>query len=145
MQRPTGVTIISVLAFIGAGVWLLAAIGVFLGGAVMSGMMAYPIAGMIAGVGAVILGVILLGFAVLELVVGLGLLELQNWARILTIVLVGLGLLSSVFSILSPFAHMHFFFFGFLIRQLITAGIEVWILVYLFRPHVKQAFGATGF
>ncbi len=145
MERPTGVTIISVLAFIGAGFLVLVALGALLGGAMISSMMNYPWAGMLTGVAAVIVAVILLGLAALEIVVGLGLLKLRNWARIMTIVLVGLGLLSSVLSILSPFAHMHFFLFVFLIRQLITAGIEVWILVYLFQPHVKQAFGATGF
>ena len=29
--------------------------------------------------------------------------------------------------------------------RLITLAIQIWILVNLFKPHVKQAFGATGF
>jgi len=146
MQRPTGVTILAVLAFIGAGLSVLVAIAAFLGGAVMSSMMANPRFGMLAGAGAVIVGVFLLGIVVMDVVIGFGLWKLQNWARILTIVLAGLALLSSVLSIVNPFAHMvHMFYFAFLIRHLITAAIEVWILVYLFKPHVKQAFGATGF
>jgi hypothetical protein len=29
--------------------------------------------------------------------------------------------------------------------SLIVIGINVWIAMYLLKPHVKQAFGATGF
>jgi hypothetical protein len=146
VQRPTGVTILAVLAFVGAGFLVLAALAMFLGGAMLSNMMtARPMAGTVLGFGAAFLGVIFLGFAALDIVVGTGLLKLQNWARIVTIVLTGLALLSSVLSIFSPLAHMHVFFFVFLVRQLIAAAIEVWILVYLFKPHVKQAFGTTGF
>jgi len=93
MQRPTGVTILAVLAFIGAGLSVLVAIGAFLGGAVMSSMMANPRFGMLAGVGAVIVGVFLLGIAVMDVVIGFGLWKLQNWARILTIVLSVLDLI----------------------------------------------------
>ncbi|MFZ0981629.1 MAG: hypothetical protein WAN23_19665 [Candidatus Acidiferrales bacterium] len=71
--------------------------------------------------------------------------KLKNWARIITIVLTGIGLLGSVLSIISPFGHMHIFLFVFLIRRLILAAIYAWILWYLFQPNVKQAFGATGF
>jgi hypothetical protein len=143
MQRPTGVTILAVLAFVGAGLLVLAALAMFLGGAIVSNMSAYPQVGMMAGIGSAILGVIVLGFAALDVLMGVGLWKLQNWARILTIVLSGLALLGSVLSILSPFAHIHVFLF--LIRPLILAAIYAWILMYLFKPHVKQAFGATGF
>jgi hypothetical protein len=34
---------------------------------------------------------------------------------------------------------------GVLVFRLVFLAIEIWILVYLFKPHVKQAFGATGF
>lgn len=29
--------------------------------------------------------------------------------------------------------------------RLILVGVNVWIALYLLKPHVKQAFGATGF
>ena len=145
MGRPAGVTILSVLAFIGAGVLFLVALGALFGGAIISSTAEHPRLGMLAGVGAVIIGVFLLALAALDVVIGLGLWKLQNWARILAIVFSGIGLLVSIFSLVSPFAHMHMFFFIFLVRQLVFAAIEIWILVYLFKPHVKQAFGATGF
>jgi F0F1-type ATP synthase membrane subunit b/b' len=31
-----------------------------------------------------------------------------------------------------------------LVWQLIVLAIDVWILVYMFKPHVKQAFGASA-
>ncbi len=144
MQRPTGVTILAVLAFIGAGLLVVGALFSLLGGMLVSTMSASRM-GALAGVGAAFLAIVLLISAAVDIVVGVGLLKLKNWARIITIVLTGIGLLGSVLSIISPFGHMHVFFFVFLIRRLIFAAIYAWILWYLFQPHVKQAFGATGF
>ena len=144
MQRPTGVTILAVLAFIGAGLLVAAALFSLLGGMLVSTMGASRM-GMLAGVGAAVIAVFLLIAAAVDIVVGVGLWKLKNWARIITIVLIGIGLLGSVLSIVSPFGHMHVFFFVFLIRRLILAAIYAWILWYLFQPNVKQAFSATGF
>jgi uncharacterized membrane protein (DUF2068 family) len=144
MQRPTGVTILAVLAFIGAGLLVVGALFGLLGGMLVSTMSASRM-GMMAGVGAAVLAVFLLIFAAVDVVVGVGLWKLKNWARILTIVLTGIAFLGSVLSILNPFGHMHIFFFVFLIRRLVLAAIYAWILWYLFQPNVKQAFGATGF
>ncbi len=144
MQRPTGVTILAVLAFIGAGLLVVGALFSLLGGMLVSTMGASRM-GMLAGVGAAVIAVFLLIAAAVDIVVGVGLWKLKNWARIITIVLTGIGLLGSVLSIISPFGHMHIFLFVFLIRRLIFAAIYAWILWYLFQPNVKQAFGATGF
>jgi uncharacterized membrane protein (DUF2068 family) len=144
MQRPTGVTILAVLAFIGAGLLVVGALFSLLGGMLVSTMGASRM-GMLAGVGAAVIAVFLLVAAAVDIVVGVGLWKLKNWARIITIVLIGIGLLGSVLSIISPFGHMHVFFFLFLIRRLILAAIYAWILWYLFQPNVKQAFGAAGF
>ncbi len=140
MQRPTGVTIIAVLAFIGAGLCVLAALGALVGAAFLSNMTSYPGMGALAGVGAVMVGVLLIGLAVLDVFIGIGLLKLQNWARILTIVFAALGLLGVLIGL--PFARLHVFFFIFVLREIIFAAVEIWILVYLLQPHVKQAFGA---
>jgi uncharacterized membrane protein (DUF2068 family) len=144
MQRPTGVTILAVLAFIGAGLLVVGALFGLMGGMLVSAMGSSSM-GMLAGVGAAVIAVFLLIAAAVDIVVGVGLWKLKNWARIITIVLIGIGLLGSVLSIISPFGHMHVFFFLFLIRRLILAAIYAWILWYLFQPNVKQAFGATGF
>jgi hypothetical protein len=144
MQRPTGVTILAVLAFVAGAFLVVAALLSLLGGAIVSSLGSSRM-GMMAGVGAAVFAVFFLILAVVEVVIGVGLLKLQNWARIVTIVLVGLSLLGSLGSIFSPFAHMHIFLMVFLIRRLVFAAIDVWILWYLFQPTVKQAFGAAGF
>jgi hypothetical protein len=146
MQRPTGITILAVLAFIGAGLLALAGLALFAGGAMMSHMAAYPQLAIVAGIGGALVAVICLAFAALELVIGIGLWKLQNWARVLTIILTCLAVLSSCFTLLFALTHMYgIFFFGLFFRRLILAAIQVWIVIYLLKPHVKQAFGATGF
>jgi hypothetical protein len=142
MERPAGVTILAVVAFFLAALLALGALGAFLGGAILSHLARGGGMSMLAGVGGAILGVIFLGFAVIYIVDAVGLLKVANWARILTIVLVALSLLQSVFRTLRLLTHLHpvgMFF------TLIIVAIDVWILVYLFKPDVKQAFGATSF
>ena len=144
MQRPVGVTIISVLGIIGGAA--LAVIGLLLcvGGALLSGMAHRP-AGIVMGAGGAVAGVILLGVAALYIVAAIGLLKLQEWARVLAIVLTAAGLLVSGLGLFDVFRHPHvLFFFGVFIRHVVVVAIDVWILVYLFQPNVKRAFGATG-
>ena len=142
MERPTGVTILAVVAFIMGGFSALGGLGIMLGGAALSHMANSGGLGMLAGVGGAVLGAIFLGVAVIYIVDAVGLLKVANWARILTVVLVALHLLRSAFGLLRTVTHVHpigLFF------TLIFAAVDVWILVYLFKPEVKQAFGATSF
>jgi hypothetical protein len=140
MQRPTGVTVLAVLAFVGGGLLVLAALVMFVGGAMVSTMTSYPL-GTLGTIGGAIVGVVLLGFAVLYVVLGLGLWKLQNWARILSLVLVGLGLLFNVLGLLGSLLHFHLFL---LLWRVIVVAIQVWIVMYLLKPEIKQAFAATG-
>ncbi|MGB2591703.1 MAG: hypothetical protein WBG02_00855 [Candidatus Acidiferrum sp.] len=142
MERPAGVTILAVIGFFLAGFLALAGVGALLGGAVLSHMASSGGLKMLAGAGGAILGVIFLGFAVLYLVDAIGLLKVANWARILTIILVGLSLLHTVFRALR---FGMFFHPAGLLFSVIIGAIDIWILVYLFKPEVKQAFGATSF
>ena len=142
MERPTGVTILAVLAFVGTGLLLLAALGVLLGGAMVANMAARPGMGMMAGVAGVVLGVTFLGIAILYAVVGVGFLKLQNWARILVIILCGLGVVFYALGILTALLHFHAVL---LLWRAILLAVDLWIVIYLLKPHVKQAFGATGF
>ncbi len=142
MERPAGVTILAVVAFILGGFSALGGLGMALGGAVLSRMASGSGLGMLASLGGAVLGAIFFGFAVIYIVDAVGLLKVANWARILTVVLVALHLLRSAFGLLRAAAHVHpigLFF------SLIFVAVDVWILVYLFKPEVKQAFGATGF
>jgi hypothetical protein len=142
MERPTGVTVLAVLAFISTGLLVLAALGVLLGGAMVANMAARPGMGMMAGTLGAILGVVLLGFAILYVAIGIGFLKLQNWARIVTIILCGLGVLFNGLGLLTALFHFSVLLF---VWRAIVVAIEVWIILYLLKPHVKQAFGATGF
>jgi hypothetical protein len=142
MARPTGVTILAVLSFLGAALCLLASAGMFIIGssagiAAMAGRggnMGGPLAAMgaFAGIACLIL-------AVLYLVNGIGLLKLRGWARLLTILLVLLGIIFGVLGIVRAMAPM---MIGLIVWDLILIAIDVWILMYMFKPHVKAAFGA---
>jgi hypothetical protein len=93
-------------------------------------------AGFLAGLGAVI-GVLALVFAALYALVGWGLLKLKEWARIVTIVLSGLGALGALFGLVAVFTH-----FGLIIVfwSLVRLAICAWIIWYLLQPNVKAAF-----
>lgn len=137
MNRPTGVTVISILYFLSATFWLLLALGLFVGGG-LAGMAAGAAPGegaiglgILAGAG-VAGGVAALLFAAVMVMTGVGLLRLRNWGRILAIVL-------SVVTVCV-------FFMGVIFLEpmsIITVALNIWIIVYLLKPPVKAAFGAA--
>jgi hypothetical protein len=144
MQRPGGITFLAVLCFLGALVCVLAALVFFLGfglagagvkaaGAGTGGMAA------LMGLGAAG-GVLFLIFGAIDVVVGVGLWKLCNWARILTIILTALALLMAGIGLLTSLLHFNLFV---LVFQLIFVGIYILILWYMFQPHVKKAFGVA--
>ena len=141
MQRPTGVTVIAVLDFIGAAFCVIGGLVVLFGGAMLASFFgaaaangtAAPGAGFIAGLGAV-LGVIILAFAILFILVAIGLLKLKNWARITSIVLSALSLLNSLNGFRGGMA-------GGIAGPVIGLAINIWIIWYLLQPNVKAAFG----
>jgi hypothetical protein len=142
MARPTGVTILAVLGFICGAITLLGALGMFVMGTVGMAAMSRGGGSMAAFLGALgaFAGVALLVFAALYVICGIGLLKLANWGRVLTIILVAIGL---VFSLFGAFHAMMGSHIGLVIWDLIFVAIDAWILMYLFKPHVKQAFGAA--
>jgi uncharacterized membrane protein (DUF2068 family) len=145
MQRPTGVTILAVLAFLAAGMWLILSLLY-----VVAGVMPSRGSAMSTGLGdkLIITYIVALPLApsALCLMTGVGLWRLRNWGRVLAILLAGLSLLGYAIALAGPLAHTDLFFgFVFLVMGLVYAAIDAGILVYLFRPRVKQAFGATGF
>lgn len=86
-------------------------------------------------------GVALLLFGVLYIVNGIGLLKLRPWGRLLTIILVAISLLLGLRGLLTSAMHVQV---GLIVWQLIILAIDVWILVYMSKPHVKQAFGQSA-
>jgi hypothetical protein len=67
----------------------------------------------------------------LFIAVGIGFLKLQNWARVLLIVLIGLALLNGARALVFSGSHALAFSPG---PVLIVGSIVVGMLVYLFRP-----------
>jgi len=144
MERPAGVTIIAVLGLIGAGILALWGVLICLGGTMFSHM-EYTRWGMVAGIGAATVGIVFLGIAALYTVVSIGLLKLQNWARLLAIGLTALTLLFGLLGLGDAVLHLRMmFFFGMFVRRLIVIALDIWILVYLSQSDVKKAFGAAG-
>jgi hypothetical protein len=135
--RPTGVTILGVLAIIG-GILSLC------GGATLFGVGGLAIAtpgvpqeavGLGALSGLLGLGSVLAG--ILNLVGGIGMLALKNWARILVLIGVIIGLIAAVLSLISAITGGG----GSALNAIISLVINGVILWYLQRPDVKAAFG----
>jgi Predicted membrane protein (DUF2127) len=148
MNRPTGVTVLAVLLYIGAGLLVLGAIGTFVGGAFVGSMIGSSSkqagggatgAGLGAAIGAVV-GVFLLVGAVLNATCGYGLWSLKEWGRMLTIVLTAIGLVMAVFSLFVSMIHFHIFGLFFLMVRIAIGGLIIW---YLSQPQVKAAFGTS--
>jgi hypothetical protein len=147
MQRPTGVTIIAVLDFIGAAGLLILGLLAFAGGSLLAGFFnaaatangttgAAPAAGWMAGLG-IFLGAIFLAVAIFVIFVAIGLLKLKNWARITTIVFSALGLLSNLNGFRGGMA-------GGIVGPIIGLAINILIIWYMLQPNVKAAFGQTA-
>jgi hypothetical protein len=145
MGRPTGVTVIAILDFIGAAFCVLLGLGMMLGGGFLAsfinqqnGQGSGPAAGMLAGLGAAV-GIFFLILAAIDMVLAMGLLKLKEWARIVTIVLTAIGGALGALGLLGSL--IHFSLIGTLFRVCILA-IQVWIILYLLKPEVKAAFQA---
>jgi uncharacterized membrane protein (DUF2068 family) len=125
MQRPTGVTIIAVLAAIGGIFGLLASL-------VLLGLGA---AGTASGLGglAFVAGIIVLAYAVLSLVLAYGFWTLKSWAWPLGVGVQVLGIVQAVLQFMNDSSQV--------VSLVISLAIAAVILWYLYQPHVKTAFG----
>jgi hypothetical protein len=145
MGRPVGVTVIAILAFLGAGLCILAGLGMMLGGGFLAsivnqqgGQGSMGAAGMLAGIGAVV-GIFCLVIAAIEIVLAVGLLKLKEWARIVTIVLTGIFAALGLLGVLGSFIHFNL---SHLIIRICVLAIQAFIIIYLLKPEVKAAFQA---
>jgi hypothetical protein len=121
MQRPTGVTILAVLAIIFGALGILGSITIITGGALVGGALIS------------ILGVITLITSALALAFGIGAWTLKPWAWTLGVANYILSLVVSVIFIISGASTIG--------QQILSIVIAAAILYYLFTPTVKQAFG----
>lgn len=147
MIRPTGVTILAILLFIGTGILLLLAIGSFVGGAFIGSMIGAAAqragsgatgAGVGAAIGAVV-GVFFIVGAVLNAICAYGLWNLKEWGRMLTIVLTAISLALAALTFFVSLLHFHIFGLFFVMVRMAIGALIIW---YLSQPEVRAAFAA---
>jgi hypothetical protein len=138
MVRPTGVTILGVLAIFGGAGAIALGLLFMLGSDFIAhrlvNMPALSVAGTAVFVG---IGLFFLLAGAFQLVIAIGLLNLANWARVLTMVFAAIGLAAAALGVLGALVH---FLPVLMMRRAITGVIDALIIWYLSQPHVKQAF-----
>jgi hypothetical protein len=145
VNRPLGVTMIAILAFFAANILAFGAcIFLFVG---MAGMMGAD-AGEPLSVAIVAMGVaggysllVLSGVAAL---VAIGVLKLREWARVVSIASFGVGIVCTIFSLFTVMGYLAIPAVPMILCHLALIAVAVWMLSYLLRPTVKQAFGAES-
>lgn len=145
MKRPVGVTLIALLIVSVAAILALSCLA-FFSLAVMAatdGISGDPVSAAITGM-AFGGGFSLLVLATVALGLAIALFKMQEWAWSASIASIGMG---TVFAIISIFAFHRLILIPLgvsLICHLLTVAAAVWMLAYLSKPGIKQAFGATG-
>lgn len=127
-QRPTGVTILSILAFIGGAFGILGGLALLGLGAAFAG----------SGLGglSVVFGIVILVLSALQLYIGYGFWTLKSSAWRLGIVVFGASVVIQLIELVLGYIEIT----GFVI-SLVIYGL---IIYYLLTPGVKAAFGITG-
>jgi len=131
VSRPTGITVLGILYILGGIAGLFAAI-MFGAMSTMMGSSMDSIMGGLAVVGGM-LSLVFAGVAILEFVIAGCLLSGKSWARKIVIVFVAIDLVLEFVSIFGGN------FFG--IAMLI---LDLFVLYYLYRPHVIEYFEGTS-
>jgi uncharacterized membrane protein (DUF2068 family) len=128
MQRPTGITVLAVLAAIG---------GVFgiLGGLALIGVGTVVASSTGLGGLAAILGLIALAYGILSLVLAYGFWTLQPWAWTLGVGLEVAGIVINVLQYINNTSALG--------GTIFSIAINAIVLWYLYQPNVKAAFGRT--
>ena len=141
-RRPTGVTVIAVLNFAGAGFIVLYILYLAIAKAPLTNLPPEladsPLPPELLR--AVVTGGLLLGAAI-NLAFGIGLWKLKNWVRIIVMVFAGIGLFFNVIGVLmaAGSANDQALFSG-----LLSLAYNGWVVWYLLQGHVKQAFAKVA-
>jgi hypothetical protein len=128
MQRPTGITILAVLAAIAGVLYILGGLALLTVGAVVSAT--YALGGLAA-----IIGLIILVVGVLYIGLAYGFWGLKPWAWSLGVGLQVAGIILNIVQYLNNNAN--------LVGTIIGIVIAGAIVYYLYQPNVKAAFGRT--
>lgn len=155
-QRPIGVTIIAILTIISGILLLLSGIALVTLGAFISGPVntttttsaSSNIGAQFIGVISAAVGGVLLAIGIGYIVMFYGLLKGKGWAWTITIILLIIGIviqivstsIGSVFTASSSLHNASNVSSG-IVGSIIGIAINIAILYYLYRPHVKAYFG----
>jgi hypothetical protein len=141
VKRPIGVTIIAVLTFCGAAILTLGSFGFFFVAVMdMAGEdSGQPVSVAIAGMG-VAGGFSMLVLAGVAVCLAIGVLKLREWARIVSIASSAAGIGCAIFSIFVFDGYRLIPLVAMILFHLLMMTTSAWMLMYLVRPHVKQAF-----
>ena len=129
--RPTGVTILAILAAIGGVLLVLAGLGATILGGAVAGSVAGA-SGVAVGGSVLILGLVALVLGVLYLAFAYGAWGLKPWAWTLGIASQIISLVLSVLRIVTG---------GSITSEIISIAIALILLYYLDTPDVRRAFG----
>ena len=141
MKRPIGVRIIAILTFCAAAILAVGSIAFFvvavmgMTGADSGDAVSVAIAGMgVAG------GFSLLVLAGIAVCLALGVLELREWARVVSIASIAVGMGCTILSLTVFRGYVLVPAVPSLVCHLLLMATAVWMLAYLSRPQVKRAF-----
>jgi hypothetical protein len=141
MGRPVGVTILAILCFLGAlaciGFGILSFVGGGLSAVAGSQTEGAGGAGAMLGALGAAAGVVCLIIGAIDFLLGWGLWKLKNWARIITLILMAIGVVFGLIGLVGTLLHFNLFS---LILTLIYLAVYCLIIWYLLRADVRAAF-----
>ena len=134
-QRPMGVTILAILAFVGGILGICGGLSGIVGASFLGGLAASAGASNVTALGGmlVVYSIIAVAFAVADLVFGFGAWTLKPWAWMLGMVLFGLNIVYQLVAVIAGWSTL-----GGVLISVVIAGV---IIYYLLTPEVKKAFG----
>jgi len=135
-MRPLGVTLVGLYQLLRGAFTLLFGICVLLFAGLIATFASFAaegnaVARVVHGIGHV--GLIIIGFAIVHVLAGYGVLLMQNWGRLLTILFSAIGLVL----VLPGMAHGY-------VSSLIFGLLNAACVLYLSMPPIRRAFRAEG-
>jgi uncharacterized membrane protein (DUF2068 family) len=135
-MRPLGVTLVGFYQILRGVIGLLFGFSVLLFTGLVAKVTSMAAEGnaierLLHGFGHVV-GIVILAFAVVHMIAGYGVLQMQNWGRLLTLLFSAIGLML----VLPGITHAHIF-------SLFAGAIDAVCIFYLAMPPVRRAFQAA--
>jgi len=145
LKRPSGVTIIAVLTFLGAAILAAGSFAFFFVGVMgmTGGDAGEPTSAAIAGMG-LAGGFSLLILSGVAVCLAIGVLQLREWAWVASIASMAVGIACTILSLFAIKGYRVLPPFPSVVFHLLLASTAAWMLAYLLIPRVKHAFNAAA-